>query len=168
MANVPLYPLAPANVWTYRTKDGTTYTNEVTAFDAASGRFTMTNSTSPRQVTVYVDDQGMHSDAYEEGKFVMVLTANPKPGDTWQIKFHANGFENILEATIKQVGATVTVGDTSYSEVVILECESKMLVNGSWMALNYFTRYHYATGVGLILTTSSHGDHQALIEHVLH
>ena len=40
-------------------------------------------------------------------------------------------------------------------------------MNGSQMALNFFTQYYYAAGVGLILTTSSAGDIHELTEYKL-
>lgn len=163
MNEFELYPLKAGNVWTYQLADGSTYTNQVTAMDPATGRATMVNSTAPRPVTVFVDGEGLHSDAFEEGKFVLMLKANPQPGEAWQIKFNANGFENVLEAKVTQTGANLEVGGTNYANVVIVECESKMLVNGNWMALNFFTQYHYSPGIGLILTTSSHGDRQPLV-----
>jgi hypothetical protein len=41
-------------------------------------------------------------------------------------------------------------------------------MNGNLMALNFFTQYYYADGIGLILTTSSAGDSHALIDYKLH
>jgi hypothetical protein len=161
------YPLSEGNIWTYKVGDGSTYTNEVVSQDAGGGLFTMVNSTSQRPVSVHTNSEGIHSDAYEAGKFTLLLKADPKVGDAWSVMFNANGFENQLDMKVKEAGLSLTVEGKAYSDVVVVEAESKMLVNGNWMALNFFTQYHYAPGVGLILTTSSHGDNQALIDYKL-
>jgi hypothetical protein len=166
-ATISLYPLAVGNAWTYKTNDGSTYSNEVTNYDAGTGRFTMVNSTAPRPVTVYVNDEGMFSDAYEAEKFVMSLPANAKAGDAWTVKFNANGFENMLEMKVKEAGVSKEVGGKTFEDVSIVEAESKMFVNGNWMSINFFTQYHYANGIGLILTTSSHGDNQPIVDYKL-
>lgn len=162
MPEFPYYPLKVGNVWTYINGDGTVYTNEVTEHDALNNRFKMVNSVVGRPVTVFVDEEGLKSDAIEGGKFLLMLKSNPQVGDTWTLEFIANTLQNQLVATVKQTDASVGVEGQTYSNVLIVETESKVFVNGSWMSINYLTQYNYAAGVGLVLTTSSHGDRQAL------
>jgi hypothetical protein len=158
------YPLVTGNVWTYKSNDGNTYTNQVVGYDSSANRYSMSNSTSVRPVIVYEDEHGMHSDSFEAGKFVMMLKARPRQGDAWNVIFHANGLQNKLEMKVLEVGKTIEVEGKTYRDVVVVDAESKMFVNNAWMSINFRTQYHYAPGIGLILTTSSYGDSQALVD----
>lgn len=164
MPQTPYYPLAVGNTWTYRNGDGTVYTNTVTGYDATSDRYTMVNSVVGRPVEVYVDGEGLHSNAIEEGQYHLMLKCNPRVGDTWTLEFTANTLQNQLVAVVKEVGGSVEVIGRRFDQVLKIETESKVHVNGAWMSINYFTQYYYAAGVGLVLTTSSHGDSQAMID----
>jgi hypothetical protein len=107
------------------------------------------------------------TDAFETGNFQVLLKDNLKAGDTWEIHFTANGIQSILVMTVKEAGSSKEVEGTNYPNVVMIEGESKMNMNGNIMPLNFFTQYYYADNVGLVLTTSSYGDYHGLIESIL-
>lgn len=158
------YPLVTGNVWTYKSNDGYVYTNQVVGYDSTNDRYSTANSCSIRPVIVYEDPIGMYSDCFEPGRFVLMLRANPKQGDAWNVRFEANGLENKLDMKVLEVGKTIEVEGRTYRDVVVVDAESKMYVNNAWMSINFRTQYHYAPGFGLILTTSSYGDSQALVD----
>jgi hypothetical protein len=91
------------------------------------------------------------------------LKENLKAGDSWEIRFTANGIQSIIVMTVKETGMTKEVEGKTYSGVVFIDAESKMNMNGTLMSLNFFTQYYYAPGTGLILTTSSYGDYHGLV-----
>jgi hypothetical protein len=158
-------PLSLNNFWKYKQNDGSTYTNSITAINGSI--IEMLNSVVNKKSNVKVDGDNLLTDSYEEGNFQVYLKNNVKAGDTWEIKFKANGLDSILVVTVKEINATKTVEGKEYKDVVILEGESKLLMNGNIMPLNFFTQWHYAKGIGLILTTSSAGDSHSLVEYSL-
>lgn len=160
------YPLAAGNEWQYQLKDGTTYTNKVTA--ANGNEFTMHNSAANTSSTVKTDGNTITTDALEAGHFVQWLKNDLQTGDTWEIQFKANGLDCILIMTVKETGGQKEVQGKTYSHIVLIEAENKIIMNGNLMPLNFFTQYYYADGVGLVLTTSSMGDSHALIAHTLY
>jgi hypothetical protein len=160
------YPLAIGNTWHYRMKDGAGYTNLVHNNDDAT--FTMMNSMTNAASAVIKEGDTFFTDAFEKGNFQPFLKDNIHAGDAWKATFTANGIKSILEFTVKEIAAQKEVEGKQYSDVAVLEAESKMEMNGTVMPLNFSTQYFYAQGVGLILTTSSFGDYQALVEYVLH
>ncbi|MEZ5013064.1 MAG: hypothetical protein R2794_02115 [Chitinophagales bacterium] len=162
-----LYPLAPDNKWTYKSNNGSTWTNAVTG-NPAPGTFTMQNSLTPNPVTMKMEGNDYLTDAFEAGNFQVMLKEGLKAGDTWEIHFTANTINSILVMTVKEAGMTKEVEGKSYADVVFIEAESKMNMNGNVMALNFFTQYYYAPGTGLILTTSSAGDSHSLVSAELH
>jgi hypothetical protein len=164
MANY--YPLAAANEWTYKQKDGSTYVNKVTG--ANGNDFTMHNSAANTSSIVRVDGSKISTDALEAGNFQTWLANDLNKGDNWEIKFKANGLDCILIMTVKDTGISKEVEGKTYSNVLFIEAENRIIVNGSVMPLNFFTQYYYSDGTGLILTTSSAGDLHALTGCVLH
>lgn len=162
-----LYPLAMSNKWTYKSKDGSLWSNSVTGDDGKGG-YTMLNSAQGKSVMMKVEGDNYVTDAYEPGTWNVTLKENLKPGDQWEIRFTANGIQSIMVMTTKETGMTKEVEGKTYSGVVMIEAESKMSMNGNVMSLNFFTQYYYAPGTGLILTTSSYGDHHALVSAELH
>lgn len=164
MANY--YPLAANNEWQYKLKDGTTYVNKVTA--ANGNDYSMHNSAANTSSIVKVEGNIITTDAFEAGNFQQWLSNDLQPGDTWEIKFKANGLDCILVMTVKETGGSKEVEGKPYSNVMMIEAENKIIMNGNLMPLNFFTQYYYADGVGLILTTSSAGDSHALIECKFH
>jgi hypothetical protein len=164
MANY--YPLAAANEWTYKQKDGSTSVNKVTG--ANGNDFTMHNSAANTSSIVRVDGSKISTDALEAGNFQTWLANDLNKGDNWEIKFKANGLDCILIMTVKDTGISKEVEGKTYSNVLFIEAENRIIVNGSVMPLNFFTQYYYSDGTGLILTTSSAGDLHALTGCVLH
>ncbi|MEI9945608.1 MAG: hypothetical protein WDN26_15495 [Chitinophagaceae bacterium] len=163
MANY--YPLAANNEWHYKQKDGSTYVNKVTA--ANGNEFSMHNSAANTGSMVITDGNNFTTDALEAGNFQKWMANNLQPGDTWEIKFKANGLDCLLIMTVKEMGGDKEVEGKTYNNVLLIEAENKIIMNGNLMALNFFTQYYYADGVGLILTTSSAGDSHALTGYTL-
>lgn len=160
------YPLAVGNTWTYKMKDGKTFTNKVVS--AKGNEFTMTTSIGDLSAIVRKDGDAYVTNSFEPGKFLPIIKDNLKPGDQWEIRFTVNNINSVLVTTVKEVGMSKEVEGTTYTGVVMLEAESKMDLNGNIMQLNFFTQYYYADGIGLILTTSSVGDFMGLISHEIH
>jgi hypothetical protein len=159
------YPLATGNSWTYKMKDGNRYTNEVIASDG--NLFTMKNSLMPNTAQVRKDGEIYSANHWDGINFQVFLKDNAATGDSWEVKFTANGLESILLHTVKESGLSKEVNGKTYTDVLLIEAESKLLMNGNIIPLNYFTQYYYAKAVGLILTTSSAGDEQGLTESTL-
>lgn len=163
MANY--YPLAAGNEWQYKQKDGSTYTNKVTT--ANGNEFQMHNSAANTSSTMKIEGQKYIMDALEAGNFQQWLGNDLNNGDTWEIKFKANGLDCILIMTVKDTNTNKEVEGKNYSNVLFIEAENRIIMNGTVMPLNFFTQYYYADGVGLVLTTSSAGDIHALVSHKL-
>jgi hypothetical protein len=163
MTEKVFYPLAAGNRWTYRQSDGSTFTNTVTAEDpSAPGRFTMTNSVMGKEQHVRKEGTSYLTDSFEQDNYQVLLRDDLSSGDKWDIAFKANGIDSILSMRVVETGATVEVEGRKFGEVLVLEGESKMIYGGNTMSLNFFTRYSYAPGVGLVLTTSTGGVSMAL------
>ncbi len=160
------YPLAVGNSWTYQMSNGDGFTNQVTAANGANA-FTMVNSILNIDQHIRKEGELYLADNFEAGNFQPLLRDDVKVGDTWEIRYKANGFENILVMVVKETEASKEVAGTLYDDVMMIEGESKMLMNGNLIALNFFTQYFYARGIGLILTTSSVGDNMALASYQL-
>lgn len=154
------YPLAVGNTWTYRMTDGNTFTNTVTAADG--DQFTMQNSMQDKLQYVKKDGSTYLADNFEAGNFQVLLKDDLQAGDTWQISYMANNFENLLDMTVLESGIAKEVNGTTYDDVLLIEGDMKMNMNGQIMPLNYKVQYYYAPDIGLILTTSSHGDEMGL------
>jgi len=159
------YPLAAGNKWTYKMKDGNSYSNEVTA--AEGNIFTMKNSMTPATIQMRKDGDTYLANHWDGTSFQVLLKDNPATGDSWEVKFTANGLESILIHTVQETGIIKEVNGKTYSDVIKIDAESKLLMNGSIIPLNYFTQYYYAKGVGLVLTTTSAGDEQGLTDYIL-
>ena len=156
MPDPAYYPLAIGNTWTYKMKDGKTFTNRVTSADGTT--FSMSNSLTPAATHVKKEGDNYLTDSFEAGKWLVMLKDNLKKGDTWQVEFTANGFNSILTYTVKDTDISKEVEGKTYNDVPFLESDSKLNMNGNIISMNFLTQYYYAKGVGLILTTSSHGD----------
>ena len=154
------YPLAPGNTWTYKQKDGSLYTNAVTHIEGPV--VTMQNSTVPEPSRVKVEKGVMYNELMAPGNYQVWLRDDLKPGDTWDAAFTANGLNSIMAFTVKEAGITKDVDSKTYTDVIMLEAESKIDMNGNLISTNFFTQYYYARGVGLIMTTSSMGDMHTL------
>ena len=153
------YPLAVGNTWTYSMQPEGSFTNAVTA-QTGPAEFVLNNSISGN-ANMLKHEGNYLTDSHEKGTMQLMLRDASAVGETWEIKFKANGFDNILAMTVKEALPSKTVGDKTYTDVLMVESESKMVFNGTLMPLNFFTQYYYAKGVGLILTTSSGGGNMA-------
>ena len=146
-------------------KDGKTFTNTVTGVDGAT--FAMSNSLMPAATHVKKEGGDYLTDSFEAGKWLVMLKDGLKKGDTWQVEFTANGFNSILIYTVKEVGISKDVEGKPFSDVVFIEADSKLNMNGNVISMNFLTQYYYAKGIGLILTTSSRGDAMPLTSYVV-
>jgi hypothetical protein len=159
------YPLAVGYGWTYQAKDGSFYTNSITAVSPNNpNEFTMVNSLMNKNQIFRKEGGNYVTDSFEEGTNNILLKDNAKVGDTWEIKFKANGLDSILVITVKELNGNRSVNGKDFENVMMIEAESKILMNGNLMPLNYFTQYYYAKGTGLILTTTSMGDEHKLTD----
>lgn len=159
------YPLEVGCGWVYLTKDGSSYTNMITAVNPAKpNEFTMVNSLLNKNTLFRKEGNDYVTDAFEPGTINTMLKDNSAVGDSWEIKFKANGIDSVLVMTVKELGMVKEVKGKTFENVMMIEAESKMLINGTLMPLNFFTQYYYCKGIGLILTTSSMGDEQSLID----
>lgn len=70
-----------------------------------------------------------------------------------KVTFNADDFDNLLAFQVKEILPSKTVEGKEYNDVMVVEAERKMVVNGNLRSINYFTHYYYAPGTGLILTT---------------
>ncbi len=159
------YPMAVGNVWTYKMKDGKTFTN--TVLSANGQTFTMQNSTVDHPQYMRIDGDTYLADNFEAGNFQVLLKDNLKKGDKWEVKYKANNFENVLYMTVLDTGANMSVEGKTYTDVTSIEGDMKINVNGNLTSVNYKVQYYYARGVGLILTTSSYGDTMGLVSYKL-
>jgi hypothetical protein len=74
------YPLAPGNSWTYKTNDGSTFTNAV--ISEAGGMFTMTNSTVAHETHVKKEASTFLTDSYEAGNMQPFLKDDAAAGES--------------------------------------------------------------------------------------
>lgn len=154
------YPLAAGNRWEYKQKNGNTYSNEVTGIDG--NMVTMQNSTLPTPAHVKIENGVMYNELIEPGNFQLWLKDDLQKGESWEATYMVNGLDSLMAITVKETGISKEVEGKNYDDVIMLEAESKIKMNGNLMSLNYFSQYYYAKGVGLILTTSSDGDSHSL------
>lgn len=90
------YPLRVGFAWTYVSKDGSSYINSVTAVNPSNpNEFTMVNSLMNKNVLFRKEGNNYVTDSFEEGTINTLLKDDAKVGDTWEIKFKANGLDSI-------------------------------------------------------------------------
>jgi hypothetical protein len=159
------YPLAPGNKWEYKAKDGSLYTNSVVSVNGPI--VTMKNSTVPDNTQVKVVNGIMYNELLAKDNYQLWLKDDLKKGETWDATFTANGLNSIMAFTVKETGITKEVDGKTYHDVIMLESESKINMNGNLISTQFFTQYYYAKSVGLIMTTSSMGDMHTLQNYVL-
>jgi len=128
----------------------------------------MHNSAANTISFVRLMDGQMITDGLEKGNFQLWLPDNLEVGKNWVVSFKANGLDCLLLMTVKEMGITKEVSGHVYNDIICIEAESQIIMNGSQMAINFFTQYYYAADVGLILTTSSAGDIHELTSYKLH
>ncbi|MBK9983828.1 MAG: hypothetical protein IPP15_15910 [Saprospiraceae bacterium] len=159
------YPLAPGNKWEYKQKDGNLYTNSVVSVNGPI--VTMKNSTVPDNTLVKVENGIMYNELMGKDNYQLWLKDDLKKGETWDATFTANGLNSIMAFTVKETGISKEVNGKTYPDVVMLESESKINMNGNLISTQFFTQYYYAKSIGLIMTTSSMGDVHTLQNYVL-
>jgi len=154
------YPLAPGNKWEYKLKDGSTYVNSV---ESVNGNIvSMKNSLVPDNTRMKIEQGIMYTELMGKENFQLWLKDDSQKGETWDASFSANGLNSVMVITVKETGITKEVNGKSYNDVMMIEAESKINMNGNLISTNFFTQYYYAKSVGLIMTTSSMGDEHAL------
>jgi hypothetical protein len=159
------YPLSAGNKWEYKLKDGSLYTNSVLGIEG--NVVTMKNSTVPDATNVKVESGSMYNELMAPGNYQLWLKDDLKKGESWDATFMANGLNSIMAFTVKETSMSKEVNGKTYHDVIMLESESKINMNGNVISTNYFTQYYYAKSIGLILTTSSMGDEHSLQHYVL-
>ncbi len=159
------YPLAPGNNWEYRQKDGSTYSN--TVLEIKGNIVNLKNSSQAENSIVKIENGSMYNELMGKDNFQRWLKDDLKKGESWDAAFTANGLNSILRFTVKETGISKEVEGKTYQDVVMLEAESKINMNGNLISTRFLTQYYYAKGIGLILTTSGMGDVNALVSYHL-
>ena len=147
------YPLAVGNTWTHDFTGQSMITTIISLEN--DGTFLTSNSLNPINGTMKKVNGEYFSDSHEKGNMQMVLKDNLVLGDTWEVKFKANGIDCVYKFTVKEILPSKTVEDKEYKNVAMVESDSNYLINGNLMSINAFTQTYYAKGVGTILTTTS-------------
>lgn len=164
------YPLAPGNTWEYKMNASTglstsTYTNTVVSIEGQIA--TMKSTAAPDTTHVKVENGAVYNELMSPGNYQLWLKDDLKKGEIWEATFTANGLNSIMAMTVKETGISKEVEGKTYADVIMLEAESKINMNGNVISTNFFTQYYYAKGVGLIMTTSSMGDVHALVRYAV-
>lgn len=146
------YPLAEGNTWIYDF-GGQQMVNKIESSEA--GVFTTSNSLNPGAGKLKKVNGDYFSDGLEKDNMQLMLKDSLVQGDSWEVKFKANGLDCIYTYTVKEVLPAKTVGGKDYKDVAMVELASFYVMNGNRMAMNAFTQNYYAKGVGIILTTTS-------------
>ncbi len=155
------YPLKTGNTWTYKTNDGSTFTNTVVS--EAGGVFNMTNTTVANETQVKKEGSTFFTDSYEAGNMQPFLKEDAAVGDSWEIKYKANGIDSVLAVEIKSTGGSKEVEGKTYNDVMEMEGGMSFIVNGNAFSAGTKYQWYYAKGTGLILTTSTLGDNMPLL-----
>lgn len=148
------YPLAVGNTWTYKHYSGEKMVTTIISVDN-DGIFLMSNSLNPINTGTKKINGEYFSDGLEKGNMQLILKDNLVLGDTWEVKFKANGIDCVYKYTVKEILPSKTVEGKEYKNVAMVELDSCYLINGNLMSMNAFTQTYYAKGVGTILTTTS-------------
>jgi len=165
MSSSDYYPLAIGNTWKYQVKNGQSYTSTVT--EKHGDTFTVQTSLVNTSGHVRRVGDEYQNEGVEPGKWQVNIKENLKNGDAWQTSYRANGIDFTMNYAVKEVGTEMEVKGNIFHDVVFLECEIHMGMNGNPLPGNYVAQYYYARGVGLILTTTSTGDEHALVEYTV-
>lgn len=163
MSSSEYYPLAVGNTWNYQIKGGQPYTSTVISQDGD----TFTVQTTLVDKTSHIRRVGdeYQSDGVEPGKWQITLKENLKKGDTWQTSYKVNGIDNTLIYVVKEAGLTKEVNGKTFPDVIHIEADTKMSMNGKPIPMTYLIQYYYARGVGVILTISSQGEEHGLVDY---
>jgi hypothetical protein len=146
-------------------KNGNSYTSTVTGQDADGFAVSTTLVNGATHIKKVGDEY--QSDSPEPGKKIVSFKENLKAGDMWTNAYLVNGIQTDLTYTVREVGISKSVSGKNYQDVLLLESDAKMSMNGAPVPMKFLTQYYYAKGVGLILTTSSAGDEHALTEYTV-
>lgn len=160
------FPLQPGNSWTYRMANGATFTNTVDRQED-DGSFRLTSTALESEVAMYYDGDNYRTDSFQPGNIQIILRDGAGIGEGWEVDFTSNGLRNLLSMEVKEIREEMEVEGQVYENVMLLEGESKLVIETEIMKVNFFTQYYYAKGIGLILTTSSRGDSMPLVSYEL-
>ncbi len=172
MANKNYFPVAKGNSWTYKMKDGQTYTNLIT--EVNGNEFVATNDFAKgiKSSTSKIENDWLMSDVYGGGKMQQILKLDGQPGDTWEVSFHAHDLDSATIYTVKEIRAFITVEEEDYENILIVEATNTTTIRGKFIKMDHVTTYYYAADVGLILSTLfKDGEirfRDALISYTLH
>ena len=113
------YPLQEGFEWTYQLKDGTIYSNKVLGNNPQNqNEYFMINSMMKKKQIVRKSGEGYYTDNYEAGTLHLFLKDNLTLHEEWEIKFKANGFDNILTMKVKEKGISKEVNKVIYHNVI--------------------------------------------------
>jgi hypothetical protein len=146
------YPLAIGNTWIHNFGGDKMITIIESCNDA--GEFTVSNSLNPVKGIM----KKINGEYFTDGMTgrQSVLKDDLKLGETWKNKFKApSGLDTVYVYTVKEILPSKTVGGKEYNDVVMIELDSKYVINDVETSMNAFTQNYYARGVGMILTTTS-------------
>jgi len=157
------YPIKQGNFWTYNLKTGGSFTNEIT--ESGADYYIATCSSGNQTSRVKLENGTHMADTFEAGNFQPTFIDNSKVGDSWEIKYKANGIDCILKMNVVEIAASKKIEGKTFNDVMMIEGESIFSMNGNIIPSGMKTQYYYAKNVGHILTTSSLGDYVPLIEY---
>jgi hypothetical protein len=159
-----LYPLAVGNKWTYQMTDGNTYINSVTGVDPANpSLFSMHNSMSNMSSYMRKEADTYLTNAYDASAFHFYLKDDPAVGESWAVKYSANGIDTEMTMTVTAVGISKDVAGRAFNNVTVVRGDSRFSMNGTPLPTTFTTEYYFAKGVGLVMTASTGGDVHSLV-----
>lgn len=157
------YPIQKGNFWKYNLKTGGSFTNEIT--ECGADYYIATCSTGNQTSKVKLENGTHFSDSFEAGNFQPTFIDNSKVGDTWEIKYEANGIDSILKMNVIEIAASKEIEGKVFNDVMLIEGESVFSMNGNIIPSGMKTQYYYAKNIGAVLTTSSLGDYMPIVEY---
>lgn len=155
------YPLKTGNHWKYQFSNGDEYTLKIISEE--NGIYQMHNSFDDTTTPIKREGSKILGVVAGSNELKERLNEDLLVGDTWEFEYQANGIDNVLRHSIKDQLSYLEVNGKTYQDVLVVEAELLMVISGNLTAINYFTQYYYAKGVGNILTTTSQGDRIELV-----
>jgi hypothetical protein len=144
------YPLAVGNAWTYNLS-GQNMVSTVENVDS-DGAFIMSSSLNSAKSSVKKLNGEYFGDGYEKGNMQMILKDNLILDDKWDVKFKSNDFDCICKYTVKEFLPSKTVEGVEYKNVVVVEIENFVLIEGDFVMVTIPEEICYAKGIGKVFS----------------
>ena len=168
-----LWPLAVGNSWTYRMNNGIKYSHKVISFNSSKPNEFLIKDTFWNKNYIIIKE-GKEYKSNSQNKETKIAVSNNKSTyllkddirigqNIGEHKYKIKGVNCVNIYIVKEIGIKKEVEGVIYNDVVVVEANLKMFMNGLTIPQEYYTKYYYAKGVGLILTTSTGGDYIPLI-----